>query len=456
MSAPMSKTIVYLLILLLVLSVVGVALVATLPRGPAGVTTVTQYIPTPTLSIVTVTAPGAPGATVTVTAPPTTVTQTVTASGVPGATVTKTVTQTVMQTVMQTVTIGGTATPGALKPIKIAFLVMGTGYPYWDDWIAGIDTAVKRLKSYGIPIDYTIFDGKYDPTTQYNQILSAIGAYNVIILTPVDRVGLQSAIDQARAAGVLVIVADNAVERDDLMDPFIGSNNLEAAKTEALAAIQALRESGKPMPWKIFIIHGVTTAANNVLRLMGYYEALKPFIANGTVRIVDVQCGYDSIDKGYSATLPVLAREKFDAVISTNDEQAIGAIRAIEDSGLVPGKDVIVVGLNGIPQAIDAIKAGKMYATVSQAPFVMGYYSVFLAFYRLYFGFDPVKAAGGKNWIVTPTPLVTKENVNTYVSIVKGELPLPLPNTYTKNVRPISDVMGLINALKSNNPGFTW
>jgi ABC-type sugar transport system substrate-binding protein len=424
----MPKYITWLLVLLIVLSIVSIALIATIPRVPS-VTTVTMPITIPTLSIVTVTAPGAPGATITVE---------------------RTV------TLERTVTVTAPAATPALKPIKIAFLVMGTGYPYWDDWIAGIDIAVKRLKSYGIPIDYTIFDGKYDPTTQYNQILSAIGAYNVIILTPVDRVGLQSAIEQARAAGVLVIVADNAVERDDLMDPFIGSNNLEAAKVEALAAIKALRESGKPTPWKILIIHGVTTAANNVLRLMGYYEALKPFIANGTVKIVDVQCGYDSIDRGYSATLPVLAREKVDAIISTNDEQAIGAIRAIEDSGLVPGKDIIVVGLNGIPQAIEAIKAGKMYATVSQAPFVMGYYSTFLAFYRLYFGFDPVKAAGGKNWIVTPTPLVTKENVDTYISIVKGEWPLPLPNEYTKNVRPISDVMGLINALKTNNPTFKW
>jgi len=426
MSVPLPRTAVYLLIVLLVLSIISIALIATFPRVAPGVVTVTQYIPSPTVSIVTVTAPGAPGATI---------------------------------TVERTVTVtapAATPAPTALKPIKIAALVMGIGNPYWDTFREGVEAAVKRLKSYGIPIDYTLFDAKYDPSIQYSQVLAAIGAHNVIILAPVDRVGLQPAIEQARAAGVLVVIADSAVERDDLMDPLIASNNIEASKLEALTLIKALRESGKPQPWKIFIVHGVTTAATNVLRLMGFYEVLKPFIANGSVRIVDVQCGYDLADKAYAATLTVLARERFDAVLSTNDEQAIGAIRAIEASGLVPGKDVIVVGLDGMPEAIEAIKEGKMYATVAQAPFVMGYYSVFLAFYRLYFGFDPVKAAGGKNWIVTPTPVVTKENVETYVFIVKGELPLPLPNEYTKNVKPISDVMGLINALKTNNPGFTW
>ncbi len=340
-------------------------------------------------------------------------------------------------------------TPTTNPPIKIALLLMGAGNPYWDAWAQGVSDAVSLLNAYGIPASYTYFDGKYDPSTQYNQILSAIGAYNVIILTPVDRVGLQTAIQTAMSQGVYVIVADNAVENDSLMRPFIGSNNVKAAETEALALIQALRESGKPTPWKILIVHGVTTAANNVLRLMGYVNVLKPFIDNGTIKVVDVQCGCDTADKAYSVTLTVLAKSKIDGVLSTNDAQAIGVIRAIKASGLTPGKDVIVVGLDGIPEAIEAIRAGEMYATVSQAPYVMGFYSVLLAWLHLYFGVDPVKIAGEKNWIVTPTPLVTKANVDTYTAIVKGQYMLPLPTEYTKNVKPVSDVTALINTLKT-------
>ncbi|MEM1683435.1 MAG: sugar ABC transporter substrate-binding protein [Ignisphaera sp.] len=413
----MVKTLTVYLVLvaiILVLVLVNTGLILTLPREPTTVT-MPLTIPSPV---------------------------TVTVSGVPGATVT------IEKTVLSTVTVPG---PGVLQPISIALLLMGAGNPYWDAWAKGVEDAVNKLNQFGIKASYTYFDGKYDPKIQYDQVLAAVGRYNVIILTPVDRVGLQPAIEQARAAGVLVIVADNAVERDDLMDPFIGSNNLAAAELEAKALLQALRESGNQKPWKILIIHGVTTAANNVLRLMGYYNVLKPYIANGTVKIVDVQCGYDTADKAYSVTLSVLARERFDAVLSTNDAQAIGAIRAIEAAGLTPGKDVIVVGLDGIPEAIEAIKEGKMYATVAQTPYIMGYWSVFLAFYRLYFGFDPVKASGGNNWVVTPTPVITRENVHMFESLTKAELTLQLPTEQTAKVKPVSDVMGLINALKGGS-----
>ena len=353
---------------------------------------------------------------------------------------------TIPVTIPVTTTFTATPTAAAKTPIKIALLLMGAGNPYWDAWAQGVADAVNLLNSYGIPASYTYFDGKYDPTTQYNQILSAVGAYNVIILTPVDRVGLQSAIRTAMSQGVYVIVADNAVEDDSLMRPFIGSNNVKAAETEALALIQALRESGKTPPYKILVVHGVTTAANNVLRLMGYVNVLKPLIDNGTVKIVDVQCGCDTADKAYSVTLTVLAKTKIDGVLSTNDAQAIGIIRAIKASGLTPGKDVIVVGLDGIPEAIDAIKAGDMYATVSQAPYVMGFYSVIIAWLHLYFGYEP---PADKNWIVTPTPLVTKANVDTYGYLVKGQFMPPQPTENTRNVKPVSDVNALINTLKS-------
>jgi ribose transport system substrate-binding protein len=419
MSQRFSALSITLMIILLIVGLLIGYFAGTSMVRPSAVSTYTVSVPT------TITAP--------------------TASAVP-ATVTLPTTVSIPTTYTLTTTISA---PTTRTPIKIALLLMGAGNPYWDAWAQGVDDAVKLLNAYGIPASYTYFDGKYDPTIQYNQILSAIGAYNVIIITPVDRVGLQPAIKRAMDAGVVTIVADNAVEDDSLMRPFIGSNNLKAAELEALTLINALRESGKPTPWKIFVIHGVTTAANNVLRLMGFVNVLKPFIDNGTVKVVDVQCGYDTADKAYSATLTVLARTKIDAVLSTNDAQAIGVIRAVEASGLTPGKDVIVVGLDGIPEAIQAIKEGKMYATVAQAPYVMGFYSVFLAFYKIYFGFDPVQASGGKNWIVTPTPVVTKQNLDTYVYIVKGQYALPLPTENTASVKPVSDVTSLINTLKT-------
>jgi len=362
--------------------------------------------------------------------------------------VTTTITSTLPTTTTLTTTI--TTTVGGVKAgeLKIAFLVMGTGYPYWDIWIQGIDTAVNDLKQLGFPVSYTVFDGRYDPKIQYDQLLSAIGKFNAVILTPVDREGIQPAIEEARKAGLIIVVADNSVVRRDLMNPFIGSDHQKGAELEAKALIECLRKSGKPTPWKLVVIHGVTSAAANVLRLQGYYNVLKPFIENGTIKVVDVQCGEDRTDKAYNVMLSILAKGPVDAVISTNDEQAVGVVRALEDSGYKPGIDTMVAGFNAISEAVNYVKEGKMCATIAQAPFMMGYWSVMTIFFEYYFGFDPVKAGGGKNWIETPVVAVTKDNADTFQSIVMQRSLPPLPNTDTSSIVITTDVSGLIESFK--------
>ena len=369
------------------------------------------------------------------TKPPVEITKTVTA---PGGTVTTTIERTITTTV-------GVVTG---KPLRIALLLMGGALPYWDIWIQGVKDAVDDLKALGIPASYTYFDGKYDPKIQSDQVLTAIGKYEAIILTPVDRVGLQPAVEEAMKAGVIVIIADNSVERRELMTPFIGSSHLKGAELEAQALIQCLRNSGKTPPWKLAVIHGVTSAAANVLRLQGFYNVLGPFIKNGTIKVVDVQCGEDRTDKAYSVMLSILAKQKVDAVIATNDEQAIGAIKAVEVSGLKPGVDVIVAGFNAIPEAVEAIKAGKMYASIAQAPYMMGYWSTLIAFFKYYFNVDVVKQAGGKNWIPTPIIVVTKENVDTFEVLVKSKSLPPLPSDDTSSIVLPSDVTALIESFK--------
>jgi len=366
-------------------------------------------------------------------------------------TVTQTQTIIQTQTFTYTTTITQTVAPSAVGEIKIALMLMGAGNPYWDAWIKGVDEAVNDLKNLGIPISYTVFDAKYDPKIQYDQLLSAIGKFNAVIITPVDREGIQPAIEEARKAGLIVIVADNSVVRRDLMNPFIGSSHQKGAELEAKALIECLRKSGKPTPWKVVVIHGVTSAAANVLRLQGFYNVLKPFIENGTIKVVDVQCGEDRADKAYSVMLSILAKGPVDGVISTNDAQAVGVIRALEASGLTPGKDTMVTGFDAIPEAVEYIREGKMCASIAQAPFIMGYWSTLTILFKQYFGFDPVKASGGKNWIETPVIVVTKDNVDTFQSLVMQKSLPPLPTTDTSSIVLPPDVSKLIQSFLSSS-----
>lgn len=63
------------------------------------------------------------------------------------------------------------------------------------------------------------------------------------------------------------------------------------------------------------------------------------------------------------------ANKSIQGVFAQNDEMALGAQRAIEEAGL---KDVVIIGFDATPDALAAVKAGKLAATVQQKPDLIG------------------------------------------------------------------------------------
>jgi len=59
---------------------------------------------------------------------------------------------------------------------------------------------------------------------------------------------------------------------------------------------------------------------------------------------------------------------KIDVLYAHNDGMAIGAIQAIKEAGLVPGKDIIIIGIDAVKLAFEAIIAGDMNVTVECSP----------------------------------------------------------------------------------------
>jgi methyl-galactoside transport system substrate-binding protein len=70
--------------------------------------------------------------------------------------------------------------------------------------------------------------------------------------------------------------------------------------------------------------------------------------------------------KGQELSANALAQfgDKIDVIFANNDGMAMGAIQAIKAAGRTVGKDIYLVGVDAIPEAIDAIKAGDMTGTV--------------------------------------------------------------------------------------------
>ncbi len=313
--------------------------------------------------------------------------------------------------------------PGAAAPkkIKLALFISNLGNPYFVALRDGAKVAVDELKNKGVDIEMTVYDAKDDPSLQVSQIETAVGeGVSAILVNPVHKEAIQPALSKAKDEGIPVITTDRDVADPSLRLVFIGTDNVKGAEQAAQALIEALEKSGKPTPWKVVILNGIpgTTAAED--RKKGFHNVLDPLVDEGKVVIVAEEVANFRRDQGLSVMESILARETVDAVIAANDEMALGAIQAIEGAGLTPGKDVIVVGYDAIPDAVEAVKAGKMYATIAQSPFLQGYWAVYAAYYHITKGWEPET-----DWIPTPTVVVTKENAETFAEEVASPKPLP-------------------------------
>lgn len=314
-----------------------------------------------------------------------------------------------------------TAQQQAPSKIRIGLFISNLGNPYFVALRDGAQAAVNELKSKGVDIEMEVYDAKDDPNQQVTQIETAVGqGFSALVVNPVHVEAIQPALQKAKSAGIPVITTDRDVADHTLRLVFIGTDNVAGAEKGAKMLIKALRESGKPTPWKVVILNGIpgTTAAED--RKKGFHNILDKYVANGTIVIVAEEVANFRRDEGLSKMESILAAHTVDAVIAANDEMALGAIQAIEGAGLTPGKDVIVVGYDAIPDAVQAIKDGKMYATIAQSPFLQGYWGVYAAYYHITKDWTP-----STDWIPTPVVVVTKANVDTFAQEVKTPKPLP-------------------------------
>ena len=171
---------------------------------------------------------------------------------------------------------------------------------------------------------------------------------------------------KAKKAGIPVILIDRDVDQS-LAKPgedyvtFIGSDFVEEGKRVAEWLIKAV--NGKA---KIIEIEGTVGSSPANDRKKGFDDYIKNH--SGMV-ILASQSGDFARDKGRQVMETLLqAHPEATAVYSHSDEMALGAIAAIEAAGKVPGKDIIVVGVDGEKAALEAIIAGKMGATCECNP----------------------------------------------------------------------------------------
>lgn len=254
-----------------------------------------------------------------------------------------------------------TASNGTEKtPIKVGFSQVGDESAWRT---ANTNSIQSEADARGIDLKFS--NAQEKPEAQIAAIRSYIAqGVDVIAFSPKIEDGWEPVLREAKEAGIPVIVSDRRPDvPEDLYVTFIGSDFVEEGRRAAewLAKFR----NGEAV---IAELTGSPGSAPANDRKKGFEEVLAKY---PKMKIVYSQTGDFKRTLG-KQTMEALLKSPVGKTINTvfahNDDMAIGAIQAMEEAGLKPGKDITVISIDGIRDALQAIVDGKLNCSVECNP----------------------------------------------------------------------------------------
>jgi simple sugar transport system substrate-binding protein len=216
-------------------------------------------------------------------------------------------------------------------------------------------------------IDLRFSDAQQKQENQIKAIRSFIAQkVDVIAFSPVVETGWDTVLQEARAANIPVILTDRSVTADpSLYVGFIGSDFVEEGRRAGRWVVERFKDAADDV--NIVELQGTVGAGPAIDRKKGFEEVIA---TNPHLKIIRSQSGEFTRAKGKEVMEAFLKAEtrKIHVLFAHNDDMAIGAIQAIEEAGFKPGRDILVVSIDGVKGAFEAMIAGKLNATIECNP----------------------------------------------------------------------------------------
>lgn len=198
-------------------------------------------------------------------------------------------------------------------------------------------------------------DANNDTSKQLDQIDNFIAQkVNAIVVVPVDYQGVVPGVEKANAAGIPVITL--GIQSAGGKFTFVGSKEEDAGRLQG-----EFMKAQLPKDAKILYLQGTLGLTSAQGRLKGFEHALQ----RPDVKILASLTGNYDRAEGMKVTEDwIQSFPQFDAVIAANDQMALGALEALKGADRLKG--VLISGVDGTPDALNAIKAGDMAQTIFQ------------------------------------------------------------------------------------------
>ena len=224
-------------------------------------------------------------------------------------------------------------------------------------------------KQEGIELKFTDAQGK-----QENQI-AAIRSYiqqkvDIIAFSPVVETGFDAVLQEAKAAGIPVILTDRAVDVEDtsLYETFLGSDFVLEGEKAGEWLVENAKDADVDGDGTVNVVQleGTTGAAPAIDRAEGFAEKIA---ADDSIEVTASQTGDFTRDGGKQVMESFLqSDDSIDVVFAHNDDMGLGAIEAIEAAGLEPGKDIKIITIDAVKDGMQALADGKINFIVECNP----------------------------------------------------------------------------------------
>lgn len=313
-------------------------------------------------------------------------------------------------------TSGVSAASGSAGTVKVAAIIKGLDNPFFQSMQQGIDTQAKAA---GVSTTVQAATSVTDTTGQADKLNGLAGQdYSCFIVNPISGTNLIQGIAQLAAKHKTIVNIDSPIDAaaakaaNATPATYIGTDNVQAGQTAGQEMTKLLPAGGA-----VAAIGGIAGDATSNARVQGFTSGI-----GSNLKVVQtVAANWDRQEALTQATNVLRAKPNLAGFFVANDDMGLGVARAVANAHLT-GK-VKVISVDGIKDALEAVKAGQIDAVVAQYPYAIGSMGVQAC----------QAAAKGKTLpsnVKAPVALVTKVNADKAIAAT----PKPFetyPNPFT-------------------------
>lgn len=312
--------------------------------------------------------------------------------------------------------------------IKIGVVV----YNGKDPFIQSVRESMEEYKvgkeeSSKVHIRIDIVDGEDSQQIQNQKIEEMFKEdYDALAINIVDRAQAASIIDNAKSKDIpLVFFNREPVPQDmEKWDKvyYIGSKAEQAGRMQGEILLEAIEkgldvDKNKDGIIQYVMIEGEQGHQDAILRSYHSIKMLEDHDIKTENLATDTGSWKRSLAKEKMKDWMMEFGDQIEVVMANNDEMALGAIEALEESGYyAEGKSVIVLGVDGLQEGLEAIENGKMLGTVFNNADIQGKY-IFDTLYELAIGIEPYNMREkfeDEKYLWAPHEIINKENIASY------------------------------------------